>query len=274
MPRWSGSDDSARGHAQHDRRLRGRDLPRLHHLDHRPGAAHVDPADALQPGTAGHRRLRRGGDRPVPERLPQVPAAGRRRGLRPGPEPDSGDHPAVHSPGGGRGAHRHVRSPRFNAAAIRGWRRALAICGVVVLLDQVSKAIVVSSLSVGEQERLGLGFSLTNTPNSGLAFGIGQGEGFVLAVTVVALALVLIWFAMDASRPGMWLAVGLLAGGALGNLADRVRMDAVTDFIDPPLWRTFIVADIAIAVGALALVLISLNPSRPADDAKPKPGPG
>ena len=67
-----------------------------------------------------------------------------------------------------------MRSPRFNAAAIRGWRRALAICGVVVLLDQVSKAIVVSSLSVGEHERLGLGFSLTNTPNSGLAFGIAR----------------------------------------------------------------------------------------------------
>jgi signal peptidase II len=167
-----------------------------------------------------------------------------------------------------------VTSPRFNAAAIRGWRRALAICGVVVLLDQVSKAIVVSSLSVGQHEQLALGFSLTNTPNSGLAFGIGQGEGFVLAVTVVALALVLIWFALDPSRPGMWLAVGLLAGGALGNLADRIRMDAVTDFIDPPLWPTFNLADVAITLGALGLILISLGPSAGRDGVEPKPGPG
>jgi signal peptidase II len=167
-----------------------------------------------------------------------------------------------------------VTSPRFNAAAIRGWRRALAICGVVVLLDQVSKAIVVSSLSVGQHESLALGFSLTNTPNSGLAFGIGQGEGFVLAVTVVALALVLIWFALDPSRPGMWLAVGLLAGGALGNLADRVRMDAVTDFIDPPLWPTFNLADVAITLGALGLILISVGPSAGRDSVEPKPGPG
>jgi lipoprotein signal peptidase len=69
----------------------------------------------------------------------------------------------------------------------------------------------------------------------------------------------------------MWLAVGLLAGGALGNLADRVRMDAVTDFIDPPLWPTFNLADIAITLGALGLVLISLNPGHTPDDAEPEP---
>jgi signal peptidase II len=167
-----------------------------------------------------------------------------------------------------------VTARRLNAAAITGWRRALAVCGVVVLLDQVSKAIVVSSLSVGQHEGLGLGFSITNTPNSGLAFGIGQGEGFVLAVTVIALVLVLVWFALDPSRPGMWLAVGLLAGGALGNLADRVRVDAVTDFIDPPLWPTFNLADVAITLGALGLVLISLGPAQGRDEAEPKPGPG
>lgn len=148
-----------------------------------------------------------------------------------------------------------------------GWRRALAVCGAVVLLDQVSKAIVVSSLSVGQQSSLILGFSLTNTPNSGLAFGIGHGQGFVLAVTVVALVLVLVWFGLDPGRPGLWLAVGLLAGGALGNLADRVRTDAVTDFINPPLWPTFNLADVAITLGALGLVLVSLSPAQGAGDA-------
>jgi signal peptidase II len=172
-----------------------------------------------------------------------------------------------------------VRPSRLSAAAIAGWRRALLVCGAVVLLDQVSKAIVVSSLSVGQHASIGLGFGLTNTPNDGLAFGIGQGEGFVLAVTVVALVLVLVWFALDPTRPGLWLAVGLLAGGALGNLADRVRTDAVTDFIDVPLWPTFNLADVAITLGALGLVLVSLSPTRARDDAKPqeakpKPGPG
>jgi signal peptidase II len=108
------------------------------------------------------------------------------------------------------------------------WRRALAVCGAVVLVDQATKAIVVSSLAVGQRESLLLGLDLTNTTNRGLAFGIGGGRGFVLATTIVALAAVLAWFAVDPRRPGRWLSVGLLAGGALGNLADRVRADAVT----------------------------------------------
>jgi signal peptidase II len=77
-------------------------------------------------------------------------------------------------------------------------------------------------------------------------------------VTIGALALVLLWFALDPERPGLWLAVGLLVGGALGNLADRVRSDAVTDFIDPPFWPTFNLADVAITLGAVALVFTSL----------------
>ena len=151
-----------------------------------------------------------------------------------------------------------MSSPQASRA-ITAWRRALGVCGAVVLVDQVTKAIVVSSLTAGQRESLALGFHLTNTANRGLAFGIGHGQGFVLAVTIVALALVLVWFAVDPGRPDLWLAVGLLAGGALGNLADRVRTDAVTDFIDPPLWPAFNLADVAITLGAVGLVLISLG---------------
>jgi signal peptidase II len=144
-------------------------------------------------------------------------------------------------------------------ATVAVWRWALAVCGAVVLVDQVSKAIVVSSLAVGQRESLLLGLDLTNTTNRGLAFGIGGGRGFVLATTIVALAAVVAWFAVDPRRPGLWLSVGLLAGGALGNLADRVRADAVTDFIDFPLWPAFNLADVAITIGALGLVLSSLG---------------
>lgn len=143
--------------------------------------------------------------------------------------------------------------------AIAVWRLALAACGAVVLVDQVTKAIVVSSLAVGQRESLVLGVDLTNTTNRGLAFGIGQGQGFVLVVTIVALALVVAWFAVDPRRPGLSLSVGLLVGGALGNLADRVRADAVTDFIDFPLWPAFNLADVAITLGALGLVLSSVG---------------
>jgi signal peptidase II len=155
--------------------------------------------------------------------------------------------------------------------AIAAWRRALFACGVVVLVDQVTKAIVVSTLVDGQREGLVLGVELTNTANRGLAFGIGQGRGFVLAVTIAALALVLVWFAIDPRRPGLALSVGLLAGGALGNLADRVRASAVTDFIDLPLWPAFNLADVSITLGALGLVLSSVGAAGEGDRSA---GPG
>jgi signal peptidase II len=142
---------------------------------------------------------------------------------------------------------------------------------MVVLMDQVSKAIVVSSLAAGQRESLVLGVELTNTANRGLAFGIAGGRGFVLAVTIVALVLVLVWFAIDPRRPGLSVSVGLLAGGALGNLADRVRASAVTDFIDLPLWPAFNLADVAITLGALGLVLSSVGVADQGDGAA-RPG--
>jgi signal peptidase II len=151
-----------------------------------------------------------------------------------------------------------LSSPQVSET-LGAWRWMLACCGAVVLIDQVSKAIIVSSLDPGQRESVALGVDLTNTANPGLAFGIGDGQGLVLAVTVVALALILVWFATDPRRPGLWLSVGLLAGGALGNLADRVRADAVTDFIDLPLWPAFNLADVAITLGALGLVVSSLG---------------
>jgi signal peptidase II len=144
----------------------------------------------------------------------------------------------------------------------RGWARALAVAGTVVALDQGAKWAVVQSLAPHERVSLVLGFHLDAVANRGVAFGfLGGGGPAVVVVTVAALVLVIAWFAHDPTRPGMWLAVGLLAGGALGNLADRAREGAVTDFLDPPLWPAFNVADVAITVGAAVLVLIALAPA-------------
>jgi signal peptidase II len=146
--------------------------------------------------------------------------------------------------------------------AALAWTRALMVAGTVVLLDQASKAAITASLAPGEHVSLVLGFDLVRVTNRGIAFGLfGGGGGVVLVVTAIALLLVLGWFARDPTHPGLWLAVGLLAGGALGNLADRVREDAVTDFLDPPLWPAFNLADVAITAGAIALVLIALAPT-------------
>ena len=138
------------------------------------------------------------------------------------------------------------------------WRGALAVCGAVVLVDQATKEVAIAELAGRAPVELPLGFELDYLTNSGIAFGLlDQGEGLVIAITVVALGLLCGWFARDPARPGLWPAVGLLAGGALGNLADRLRDGAVTDFIDPPSWPAFNVADVAITLGVALLVLAS-----------------
>ena len=139
--------------------------------------------------------------------------------------------------------------------------RALAVCIAVIAADQVSKAVVRSSLATGHHTGSFLGFRIAHAKNTGVAFGfLGGGGALVIAVTVLALGLVLVWFWQSPDRPGLWLAAGLIAGGALGNLIDRVRLGSVTDFIDPPLWPTFNVADMAITIGAVIIVLVTLAP--------------
>jgi signal peptidase II len=141
--------------------------------------------------------------------------------------------------------------------AARGWVRALALAALVVVLDQLTKAIAADALGPGESVDLVLGFELVDVRNTGIAFGLlTDGQTLVIVVTAAALALILGYFALNPSRPGLWIAVGILVGGAVGNLADRLRADEVIDFIDPPLWPAFNVADIAIVAGIAFVVLI------------------
>jgi signal peptidase II len=139
----------------------------------------------------------------------------------------------------------------------------LAVAAVVVLADQVAKELVQNSLELGERDDLFAGFELTRVMNSGVAFGLFSegGDAVVIAFTGIALALILGWFVVDTTRPGLWLGVGLLTGGALGNLADRIFDGAVTDFLDPPIWPAFNVADIAITLGVVVIAFAALAPT-------------
>jgi signal peptidase II len=146
----------------------------------------------------------------------------------------------------------------------RAWRLAGALAGLVVVLDQAAKALIEANLVPGEEVDVVGPIDLTLSHNSGVAFGLAAGGGTRLVlVTALALGVVGYLFSRDPTRPGMWAAAGLLAGGALGNLADRIRADAVTDYIAIGSWPAFNLADVAVTAGVLLLAFAYLRePSR------------
>lgn len=146
------------------------------------------------------------------------------------------------------------------SAAARAWCLAGALCALIVAADQVAKAAIEARLVPGEKVDLLGPLGLTLAHNEGVAFGLAGGAGVPLVlVTLVALGVVAYFFARDPARPGMWVATGLLAGGAIGNLADRIRAEAVTDYIDLSSWPPFNLADVAITAGVLLLVFLYLR---------------
>jgi signal peptidase II len=137
------------------------------------------------------------------------------------------------------------------------WRRACAVAALVLLVDQVTKALVSSSIAVGDSRHLFPGVTLVHAENSGVAFSLFTGsEAGVVVLTIVIVACVLAYFASHLRQRLMWLASGMIVGGALGNLTDRVRAGAVTDFIKLPAWPAFNLADASITLGVLVLILI------------------
>jgi signal peptidase II len=153
-----------------------------------------------------------------------------------------------------------TRSPRIRAALV-----ALA----VVALDQLSKRAVRASIVPGEEHRLLPGIDMVNTRNHGVAFGLFPGEALAVSVVIgLALCALLVYFARHSARPLIWLATGMLLGGALGNILDRLRSGAVTDFVKLPLgWPPFNLADVSITLGVLFLLFVVER--RPEPDSQP-----
>ncbi|HEY7454855.1 MAG TPA: signal peptidase II [Thermoleophilaceae bacterium] len=134
---------------------------------------------------------------------------------------------------------------------------AIATAGVVVAVDQATKQLAVSRIDRGDEVNVFFGLDITNTRNTGVAFGALEGGGLAVAILIgLSLALLLGYFLVNRDMPWLWLPVGLLLGGALGNLADRAREGAVIDFIDPVAWPAFNVADTCIVVGVLMLLWV------------------
>ena len=141
------------------------------------------------------------------------------------------------------------------------WARAALVMVAVIALDQATKALVRSGVAIGDRDGVFPGVEIVHVRNEGVAFSRFSGGGTVVAVIVgAALVALVAYFVTHLDKPLVWLPTGMLLGGALGNVIDRIRDGAVTDFIKLPGWPAFNVADIAITGGVLVLLYVTERP--------------
>ncbi|HUA46371.1 MAG TPA: signal peptidase II [Solirubrobacteraceae bacterium] len=139
--------------------------------------------------------------------------------------------------------------------------RAALVAGIVLALDQITKHTIASGIAPGEEKKLLPGIHLVHVRNTGVAFSLFSGGGtLVLVFTLAALALLIGYFLRRPDRPWLWLPTGMLIGGAVGNLIDRIANGAVTDFIKLPHWPAFNFADMSITFGVLLLLWVLERP--------------
>lgn len=153
----------------------------------------------------------------------------------------------------------------------------------IVLLDQASKEWIRGAFALHESVPLVPGFfSLTYVRNTGAAWGIFSGQNLALSLLAFAMLVALVLFRRKLLPPGRphRVALGLLCGGIVGNLFDRLRLDYVTDFLDfyvgQAHFPAFNVADSAICIGVGIYILgtfLARPPAPPGAQSPPKPAP-
>lgn len=139
------------------------------------------------------------------------------------------------------------------------WVRAGLVATLVLVVDQLSKHFVRQSIVPGEEQRFLPGVQLVNTRNHGVAFGFLPGHQILVTIVIgLAVLALLVYFQRNTERPLIWLPTGLLIGGAVGNIVDRLRVGSVTDFVKLPLgWPPFNLADASIVIGVVLLALVA-----------------
>jgi signal peptidase II len=146
-------------------------------------------------------------------------------------------------------------SRRARAAALT---RAGIVAAVVLGLDQLTKHTIATGIAPGQVKKVIPGLlDFVHVRNTGVAFGILSGSGAVVLIfTLLALTALITFLVLRPERRGLWVPTGLLIGGAIGNLIDRLARGSVIDFIKLPHWDAFNVADMGITFGVISLVLV------------------
>jgi signal peptidase II len=153
---------------------------------------------------------------------------------------------------------------RSLAAGPMQWMGLIAVAGAALLADQLTKLIVSDHLALDEGVHVLGPFSIHHVQNSGIAFGLFSSATFlVIALTTIAVGWMLFFFARSGARhPVLPAALGLVIGGSVSNLIDRVRLGHVTDFLDFKFWPAFNLADSFIVIGVAILFLTLLFTDR------------
>ena len=158
---------------------------------------------------------------------------------------------------------------RSLAAGASEWLALVAIVAAAVAADQLTKWIVASRLSLDDEVHVAGPLWIHHVHNSGIAFGLfADATTLVILLTSAAIGWMLSFFARSGARhPVLPVGLGFVIGGSVSNLADRIRLGHVTDFLDFRLWPAFNLADTFIVVGVGILLLALVGPDRP----RPRP---
>jgi signal peptidase II len=160
------------------------------------------------------------------------------------------------------------------AAGVAQWTALFAVAAAAILADQLTKQIIGRTLAVGERVDILGPFSIHHVENSGIAFGFfASRTTVVIAITAVAVAWMLWFFARSGRRhPVLPVGLGLVLGGSIANLIDRVRLGRVTDFLDFDAWPAFNLADTFIVVGVAVLFSTLVLADRSGQMHRPRDG--
>jgi signal peptidase II len=158
---------------------------------------------------------------------------------------------------------------RSLAASLTQWLGLGAVAVAALAADQLTKHLVSSRLALDEQVDVVGPLSIHHVQNSGIAFGLfSSATPVVIVLTGLAVAWMVAFFARSGARhPVLPVSLGLVIGGSVSNLVDRVRLGHVTDFLDLRFWPAFNLADSFIVVGVgillVTLLLADREPRRP-----------
>jgi signal peptidase II len=146
---------------------------------------------------------------------------------------------------------------RSLAAGPAQWAALLVVAGAAAAADQLTKLVVAGALELGDSAQVLGPLSIHRVRNTGIAFGLfSDATSVVIALTTIAIVALVVFFARSARRhPLLPVAVGLVLGGSISNLVDRLRLGHVTDFLDFDYWPAFNLADTFIVVGVALLFL-------------------